>query len=126
VAIKQAYQVLFDLANPALAPKLAVVQNGSSLEPAMKTALKSTLAKEAAGASISKVAVEAGAACSNELVPSPCAKVTYDILSPAHTVLLANTVGYAVYVQSRWLVAKATICALLDFENSGNVAPGCG
>ena len=72
------------------------------------------------------MAVETGTACANELVPSPCAKVTYDILSSSKTALLANTVGYAVYLRARWLVAKATICTLLDFENSGNVAPGCG
>ena len=81
-AIKHAYTVLFDLANPALAPKIAVIQDGSVLESAMKTALKSALAKSAAGATVSKVTIEHGTACKNELLPSPCATVSYDILEP--------------------------------------------
>ena len=85
-AIKHAYAVLFDLADPAVAPKLAVVQDGSALKSAMKTALKSGLAKEAAGATTQQGRRSStGAACKNELLPSPCAKVTYDILSPAKT-----------------------------------------
>lgn len=124
-AIKHAYSVLFDLASPQLAPKLAVVQNGSELASAMTAALKGSLAKSAGGASVSKVTVEQGAACKNELLPSPCAKVTYDILSPKNTVLLPNSVGFAVYQNGKWLVAKATICTLLELENSGKMPPGC-
>jgi hypothetical protein len=124
-AIKQAYTVLFDLADPALAPKLAVVQGGSTLESAMKTALKSALAKSAGGASLSKITIEHGADCKNELLPSPCAKVVYDVLSPTKTVVLRNAGGLALYEHGHWLVGKITICALLELENSGAVPPGC-
>ena len=124
-AIRQAYGVLFDLANPALGPKPAVIQNGSALKSAMKTALKSQLAASAGGASLSKVTVEEGSACKNEFLPSPCAKVTYDILSPSKTVVLRNAGGLALYEHGKWLVAKITICALLELENSGTVPPGC-
>ena len=48
-AIKKSFEVLFDLADPALAPKLAVVQDGSSLQSAMKKALQSSLAKKPPG-----------------------------------------------------------------------------
>ena len=122
LAIKHAYEVLFDLADPALSPKLAVVQDGSALESAMKTALKSALAKSAAGATLSKVTIEHGTACKNEFLPSPCATVTYDILSPAKTVVLANAAGVAVYQHGQWLVGKTTICTLLELENSGSRA----
>ncbi len=124
-AIKHAYEVLFDLADPSLSPKLAVVQDGATLESAMKTALKSALAKSAAGATLSKVTIEHGTACKNELLPSPCATVSYDILSPAKTAVLANAAGVAVYQHGRWLVGKTTICTLLELENSGAVPPGC-
>ena len=62
---------------------------------------------------MSKVVIEQGAPCKNEFLPSPCAKVTYEILSPTHTVLLPATDGLAVYQQSKWVVAKLTICVLL-------------
>ncbi len=124
-AIKHAYSVLFDLANPALAPKIAVIQDGSVLEAAMKTALKSALAKSAAGATVSKVVIEQGTACKNEFLPSPCATVRYDILSPTKTPVLTNAAGVAVYQHGHWLVGKVTICTLLELENSGAVPPGC-
>ncbi len=123
--IKTAYSVLFDLANPAVAPKLAVVQDGPALKAAFTTALRSTLAKSAGGAKVSKVTIEHGAGCKNEFLPSPCAKVSYTILSPAGTVLLPSSGGLAVYQNARWLVAKVTICTLLELENGGAVPPGC-
>jgi len=124
-AIRHAYSVLFDLASPKVAPKLAVVQDGSALEAAFAAALKSPLAQSAGGAKVAKVTIEQGASCKNELLPSPCAKVTYSILSPNGSVLLPNTAGLAIYQHTRWLVAKVTICALLELENSGTVPPGC-
>jgi hypothetical protein len=124
-AIKQAYGVLFDLSNPTLEPKLAVVENGQALKAAMTSALKSVLAKQAAGASVSKVALKQGSACSAQGLPSPCAKVTYNILGPKNAVLLPNSTGYAIYVQDHWLVAKSTICDLLYLENAGVVPVGC-
>lgn len=123
--IKSAYAVLFDLNNPAVAPKLAVVQDGSALKAAFTAALKSPLAKTAGGATVSKITIEHGSACKNEFLPSPCAEVVYSILSPTHTVLLPNSHGFAVYEHATWLVAKGTICALLELENSGAVPPGC-
>ena len=117
--------MLFDLANPALSPKLAVVQDGSALKSAMKTALKSALAKSAAGATVSKVTIEHGTDCKNEFLPSPCATVVYDVLSPTKTVVLPKAVGLAVYQHGRWLVGKTTICTLLELASSGSVPPGC-
>jgi hypothetical protein len=91
----------------------------------MTTALGSNLAKAAGGASVSSVSIEHGSACKNEFLPSPCAKVTYDILSPKNTVLLPNSGGLAIYEKARWVVAKVTICTLLELEDAGAVPPGC-
>lgn len=123
--VAKAYSVLFDLANPAIAPKLAVVQDGAELKSAFTTALKSPLAKSAAGASVSKVTIEQGSSCKNEILPSPCAKVVYDILSPGGKVLLPNAAGLAIYQKARWLVARVTICTLLELESPGTTPPGC-
>ena len=124
-AIEHAYTVLFDLADPAVAPKLAVVQDGAALKSAMKTALKSALAKSAAGATVKSIVIEHGSACKNEFLPSPCAKVTYDILSPTKAVVLHGASGWALYQHGHWLVGKTTICTLLELADSGSVPPGC-
>lgn len=124
-AIDHAYKTLFDLANPAIAPKLLVVQDGASLKKAFTTALHSALAKEAAGAKVVTVKIEKGAACSKEFLPSPCAAVTYDVLGPTGKALLTGSSGGAVYVNSRWLVAKSTICTLLTLDNGGTAPTGC-
>jgi hypothetical protein len=123
--VAKAYSVLFDLANPAIAPKLAVVQDGPALRAAFTTALKSPLAKTASGASVSKVTIGQASTCKNEFLPTPCAKVVYDILSPGGKVLLPNAAGLAIYQNGRWLVARVTICTLLELENAGTVPPGC-
>jgi hypothetical protein len=124
-AIDHAYKTLFDLANPAIAPKLLVVQDGATLTKAFTTALHSALAKEAAGAKVVTVKIEKGAACSKEFLPSPCAAVTYDVLGPTGKALLTGSSGGAVYVNSRWLVAKSTICTLLTLDNGGTAPTGC-
>jgi hypothetical protein len=123
--IQHAYMTLFDLANPAVTPKLAVVQDGSALKAAFTTALTSPLAKLAGGARVDSVKIEHGSACQAETLPSPCASVVYDILSPSHTVLLRHSGGLALYVKGKWLVAKVTICTLLELDNGGKVPPGC-
>jgi len=124
-AIKHAFSTLFNLANPAVAPKLAVIQDGQTLKATITKELKSALAKKAGGADVTAVALKSGSACSAETLTSPCALVTYNIVSPAHAVLLAHSKGFAVYVSQKWLVSKATICTLLTLAN-GNVRPsGC-
>jgi len=124
-AIKQAYKILFDLSDPAVSPKLQVVQDGAALRSAMTKTLKTGLAKEAGGATTTNVAIEQGSACRNELVSTPCAKVTYDVLSPTGKALLSHSIGLAVYSHGKWLVAKETICTLLELANGGSALPGC-
>jgi len=124
-AIKSSYSVLFNLANPELAPKLAVVQGATTIKAAMEGALKSVIAKEAGGASVASAKIEQGTACTSQSLTSPCAKVSYEILTPKGTVLMPSSVGYAVYQSDKWLVAKTTICTLLGLENAGKAPAGC-
>jgi hypothetical protein len=125
VDVQQAYETLFDLASPALAPKIAVVQDGSTLQASIAKELKSPLAKLAGGASVAHVEVQSASACTSDSLPSPCAALDYSILSPAHKPLLAASKGFAVYVSGKWLVAKITICSLLSIASGGSVPAGC-
>jgi len=123
--IDQAFMTLFDLSNPAVAPKLKVVQDGASLQAAFAKALKSSLAKLAGGARVLTIKIETGGACKAEVLPSPCAAVKYDVLSPNNDILLQGSNGFAVYENPHWLVSKSTICTLLTLENGGLPEPGC-
>jgi hypothetical protein len=123
--IEHAYTTLFDLADPAVPPKLLVVQDGSSLKAAFTAAIHSTLAHEAAGASVLSVTVHQGSDCSAKVLPSPCATVIYDILGPNKKPVLTGSAGSAVYVSGTWLVAKSTICTLLTLDNGGSTPSGC-
>ena len=125
-AVRHAYGVLFDLADPALAPKVAVVQDGEALRSTLARELHSSLAKLAGGATVSAVTVESAGACSAGGLPAPCASVRYSILSTAHKPLLSDSKGWAVYIGGRWLVAKETICGLIALASGGGGTPaGC-
>jgi hypothetical protein len=124
-AIRHAFSVLFDLADPAVEPKLAVVQDGETLRQAITDALKSTLAKAAGGAKVTSIKLESGTACSSETLPSPCAAVVFDILSTKSTVLLPNSKGFAIEQNGTWVVTKNTICSLLTLANGGTAPKGC-
>ncbi len=124
-----AYSTLFDLSNKAIAPKLAAIQDGQSLEAATTQALGSSLASSATGATVNSVTLLSSSQCSAAKVPYPCAKVNYSILGPNAQVLLGNSTGYAVYIDGHWLVAKATICGLFSLfysaEGDTGSVPGC-
>lgn len=129
-AIERVYATLFDFANHSVTAKTAVVQDGSTLRAALKEALSSSLAKEAAGAKVLNVQLLSSSRCSQAALPSPCAEVTYNLLSPSHTPLFVTpSTGYAVYVRDHWLAAKSTICGLLElfWSASGRHGqpPGC-
>jgi len=129
-SIEHAYSTLFNFANHSVLAKTAVIENGSTLRAALKQALSSSLAKQAAGAKVIAVKLLSTLQCQEAAVISPCAKVTYNLLGPTHAPLFATPAsGYAVYVNGRWLVAKATICALLElfYSASGHkgVPIGC-
>ncbi len=128
--VTAAYKTFFDLGNPNLDAKLAIIQDGSSLRKTVNTALTSSLAASAKGASIMSATLLSDAACTKAKVDTPCAKVVYSILGAGGSSLLGNETGYAVYVDNKWLVAKATVCSLMGlfYEASGQSGSpaGCG
>jgi hypothetical protein len=111
--INSVYKTVFDLANPSLDPKIAAIQDGSQIKASFNAALTSSLAKSSAGAKMDSYEILSSSGCTAASVPSPCAKVVYDIDGPTGTAILPNSKGYAVYLNGKWLVAKATICGLL-------------
>lgn len=123
--IRHAFSVLFNLSDPAIEPKLAVVQDGATLRQAIGDALKSTLAKAAGGAKVTSIKLKSGTACSAETLTSPCAAVVFDILSTSGSVLLPNSKGYSIEQGGHWVVTKTTICSLLTLANGGTAPKGC-
>jgi hypothetical protein len=128
--VTAAYKTFFNLGNPNLDAKVAVIQDGASLRNTVNTALTSSLAKSATGASIMSATLASDAVCTKAKVPTPCAKVVYSILGQGGMSLLGNETGYAVYVNNKWLVSKSTVCTLMGlfYEATGaSGAPaGCG
>jgi hypothetical protein len=127
--IGTSFTTLFNLANKAVDTKVAVIQNGASIRAAMQDALNSPLSNSSAGAKIDSISVLTAAQCSAKSLPTPCAKVVYDILGTTGSAILPNSQGFAVFENGRWLVAKATICGLLGLfyqtEGKSGSPPGC-
>ncbi len=129
--VEHAYTTLFDMADKSVAPKLAVIQDGETLRQAITQAVSSSLASTAAGAKVINVKILPAAGCQQSAMPSPCAEVTYDILGTnGQPILPSASTGYAVFANGTWVVAKDTICSLLQlFESTqgkANVTPrGC-
>jgi hypothetical protein len=112
-----------------VADKVAVIQNGASIEAALSQALSSSLAASAAGANVDDISFLDATGCSGASLPSPCASVTYDILGPTGTAILPGNQGYAVSINGSWLVATNTVCSLLGLfytaEGKTGNPPGC-
>jgi Flp pilus assembly pilin Flp len=127
--IAQAYETLFNFSDKTVASKVAVIQNGSVVQASLQEALNSPLSSASTGSKIDSTTVLTKADCTTAHLPSPCAKVTYDLLGANGSPVLAGQTGYAVYVDGSWLVAKVTICALLGLfysaEQKQGAPPGC-
>lgn len=128
--IGHAYSTLFNFSNKNVSAKVSLIQNGSSVERALSEALSSSLAKSATGARVDAVQLLGASDCSQDALPAPCARVTYDLLGAGGAPLFTTpSSGYAVYLGGRWLVAKSTICSLLGlfYSASGRSGspPGC-
>jgi hypothetical protein len=127
--ITQAYRTLFDFADPSVADKVAVIQNGASIETTLSQALSSSLGSSATGANVNDISFLDSGTCTQDNLPSPCAQVTYDILGQGGTVILPNNNGFAVSVNGTWLVATNTVCGLLGLfyqaEGKTGTPPGC-
>lgn len=127
--IGAAYNTLFNFSVDSITQKLAAVEDGTQVKTALTQALASPLAKGSGGARVDNSLILYGEGCSSQRLPSPCARVTYDVLGTSGTASLAGQTGYAVYSNGTWLVAKVTICGLLDlfYQASGKTGspPGC-
>jgi hypothetical protein len=127
--IATSYNTLFNLSNPALAGKLAVIQNGQSITGALQQALSSSEASASQGSKIDSITIDTAAQCAKAMLPPQCAHVVYDILGTGGTAILPNNNGYAVFSNGQWLVAKVTICQLLGLfytaEGKTGSPPGC-
>ncbi|HUY63509.1 MAG TPA: hypothetical protein VMV14_03235 [Acidimicrobiales bacterium] len=128
-SINTAYSTLFTFSDKSVGDKEAVIQGGTALKTALAQALASPLSSSSTGARVDTTLILYGLGCSSQQLPSPCAKVTYDILGASGAPSLAGQTGYAVYLGGKWLVAKATICGLLGlfYTASGKTGspPGC-
>jgi hypothetical protein len=127
--ITQAYNKLFNFSDKSLTDKEAVVEDGKSLGAALEQGLTSPLASGVAGATVSSVKILDDATCNAKKVATPCATVAYSIVASNGTPVLAGQTGYATYATGKWLVAKVTICGLLDslYSVTGHsgTPPGC-
>ena len=127
--IATSYNTLFNLANPSLAGKLAVIQNGQQITTALQQALSSSEASASQGSKIDSINILTAAQCAKQSLPPQCAHVVYDILGTGGTAILPMNNGYAVFTGGQWLVAKVTICTLLGlfYSASGKTGspPGC-
>jgi hypothetical protein len=124
----RALATLFDLSDPALRAKEAAVQDGASISTTLSQALSSSLGRSSAGARLDSFHVLSTSGCARASLTGPCAEVTYDIDGPAGTTLVPGAEGYAVDIDGRWLVAKATTCAVLRhyyLEGPARSSGGC-
>jgi hypothetical protein len=95
-----------------------VIQDGSELTADLKTALGSSIAKVAGGATVTSVTVEPSAQCQQNLLPAPCALVDYSIVGTTGSVVEPGLTAYAIDHEGTWLVAKSSICGLLSLFQS--------
>jgi hypothetical protein len=101
----------------------ADLQDSSQLQATYTKLQTSPLAK-GAGATVHTVTLLSSGDCKTNGVPSPCAKVTYDILANGQ-VVLPNSTGFAVKQSGKWLVSKATFCTLATLGNNNTPPQGC-
>ena len=124
--IAQSFGTLFDFSNKSVNNKVAVIQGGAQVKASLEQALASPLSSASVGAKIDSSTVESGSACTSQHISSPCAKVSYEIEEANGSSITES--GYAVYDNGSWLVAKATICSLLDlfYQASGKSGSPAG
>jgi len=129
--INAVLNTLFNLSKANENAVIASLQDGPSLKTAVTQGVDSSLASSSKGAKLDsyKVLTTAGCKAAAQPLPSPCAKVVYDILGPTGTAILPNSQGYVVFQNGKWLVAKQTICGLfgLMYQTEGKTGspPGC-
>jgi hypothetical protein len=112
--VKKNFEAFFNKAGSP-ASKEKYIEGGAASLPTLKAA--ATLAKAqgaSEGAKVKKVA----------FTSATMATVTYD-LSSGGSVVLPGASGNAVLENGHWVVAKQTLCTLLNLAASGKAVPGC-
>ncbi len=126
--ITSEYKTLFNFSSKNVTAMAGAIQDGSAVKASLSTAVHSAIASAATGASVLAVTLISDSKCSSKKVPTPCASVSYDILGSGGSVELGPETGYATYATGKWLVAKVTICSLLDefYAVEGNTGTPAG
>jgi hypothetical protein len=96
----------------AIADRVALLENGPSLQQALEQRSKDPLQQQAS-AKVKAI----------ELVGTDRASVTYDVLLNG-IVALGDSVGYAVFQDGVWKVAAESFCALISLGATAPI-PGC-
>ena len=120
--ISSNWTTFFNGANPDTAGRVKLLQDGANLQAAIAAAQANPTSK-AVSASVKKVDVLKGSDCQAASLSSPCAKVTYDIVANG-SALISGSTGYAVRVNSKWVVSKTSFCSLLKLA-APTTPPGC-
>jgi len=122
--ITKAYDDFFKLAFKNVRVKMAATQNGPTLLNPV-----SPLAGGVSGARVDSVKIVSDTTCTQKDVPTPCASVSFDLLRSKDSPVLSGLTGYATYSTGKWLVAKATVCGLVEtlysVEGNSRTPPGC-
>ena len=112
--ITQNWTALFNGSNPDTAAKLALLQNNAKLKDQFNKAYGTNPSTAMTSAKVTSVTVLSASQCQQAAVPSPCAKVSYDLVNNQNgSALLPGQTGYAVYQNGKWLVSQNTFCALV-------------
>ena len=106
------YAKFFDPATPA-ATKLTLLQNGTALEPVVKSFNGNALAGKA---TVTVTGVNFTGATS--------AQIIYNLCEGGQPVLPGSS-GQAVLTGSTWQIADATLCGLVKLNNGGKAVAGC-
>jgi hypothetical protein len=113
-AITTNWTAFFNGANPDANSKLALLQNGNKLSAQFNKNLNNPAAATTAG-KVTNVALLPSSQCQQAAVPSPCAKVSYDLVARSTGApLLAGQTGYATFQNGKWLISQNTFCALIS------------
>jgi hypothetical protein len=117
-AITTNWTGFFDGGNPNSNQKLLLLQNNGKLTAVYNKAYNNPAAAMTA-TKVTNVAVLSSSDCQAAAAPSPCAKVSYDLVNrTTGAPLLAGQTGYAVYQNGKWLVSQNTFCALIGLEGT--------
>jgi ABC-type Zn uptake system ZnuABC Zn-binding protein ZnuA len=116
--ITTTYTNFFNGGSTDNAAKLALLQNNGKYKAVFYKNYANPAAATTA-AKVDSVQVLSASDCKAASVPSPCAKVSYDLVSRQNgSPLLAGQTGYAVYQNGKWLISENTFCALISLAGS--------